>query len=193
MPRARQPVNTASRPSRGADTCCSAASGRTSAVVCLTTARISARLLVDCGANRFWHRAKSGRTAGSGRFNRFNQNVPSGRKRRVAAVHSHRGEGPLTTPSRPPAQVSSVRFYPLGSPQDARELHGAINTRPKAKPPSGNARRLIARGPRASHSYPCNRPRAASPAPFVNSKICQRWRRRRRYISRRESAGSLSG
>jgi hypothetical protein len=37
------------------------------------------------------------------------------RFRRVAAVHWHRGEGPLATPSRPPVQVSSVRFYPLDS------------------------------------------------------------------------------
>jgi hypothetical protein len=33
--------------------------------------------------------------------------------RRYPAVGARVGEGPKTTPSRPPAQVSSVRFYPL--------------------------------------------------------------------------------
>jgi hypothetical protein len=43
--------------------------------------------------------------------------------RRVAAVHWHRGEGPLATPSGPLAQVPSVRFHPLVGP-----LAGADST-----------------------------------------------------------------
>ena len=43
-----------------------------------------------------------------GSIHPFRGEVGKVRNWRVAAVHSHRGEGPLATPSRPPALVSSV-------------------------------------------------------------------------------------
>jgi hypothetical protein len=48
-----------------------------------------------------------------GRFSRFDGDPANGRNRRNPAVRTRHGEGPESTPSRPSAQVPSVRFYPL--------------------------------------------------------------------------------